>query len=122
MESETSDMGEEYSEGLATEQRMARAVRMQSKDVSKNTSHIPESPAENGVRSEARAWARDDVPQPASFDKIPRQKPSENCFRKICIPIPNAADLGFSASRIIKEITLPKDAKFAKIAAKHRNM
>lgn len=55
--------------------RMVRAVKVQIKMVSVNTSKIPNSPCCTGLSVSAQACAIEPVPSPASFEKMPLAMP-----------------------------------------------
>ena len=57
------------------DKRTTKAVKEQSRIVSINTSKMPRHPCPCGLPLALDAWAAGDVPQPASFDKTPRETP-----------------------------------------------
>ena len=99
----TRDMPE-VDERSGAETRMAMAVSGQSRTVSKNTSHIPRSPAVAGL-SEMRECAREDVPAPASLERRPREKPSRNAVEVINPTTPPTAAFGVNAERMTSHNT-----------------
>ena len=101
-----------------TDTRIAIAVRVQSKVVSKNTSHIPKIPAVVLLLCLIFEWARADVPIPASFESIPLAKPS---FTAIIKAPPDIAR-GENADFIINIHVGKKFDKLSKITAKQDNM
>ncbi len=101
----TSAIPEVYADGSGTDTRMARAVRGQSRTVSKNTSHIPRSPALAGSPSK-RECASEDVPAPASFESKPRENPSRKAVPVRNPMMPPLAESAEKALQKIEEIAL----------------
>ena len=101
----TSAIPEVYECGSGTATRMARAVRGQRRTVSKNTSHMPRSPALAGS-PEIRECASDEVPAPASLESKPREKPSRTAAPVRNPTAPPLADSEEKAEQKIELIAL----------------
>ena len=112
----TKDIGVENAEISKGETKIAIPVSIQSKRLSKTTSHIAKRPAEWGVRSFDLTWAIADVPTPASLESIPLEKPSLTAIKDIPPP---RADLKEKADDNIEYTAVPSRSKLSKITAKH---
>ena len=95
--------------------RTAKAVRGQSRTVSKNTSEMPKSPASHGVELIFVDCAIPEVPEPASLERSAREKPSFIFFVNRKNDTPPPAALKLKADFIILKARLGIFSLFKKI-------
>ena len=98
---------------LSSDNRIAKAVRGQRITVSANTSQIPKRPTVAGDVEVFLECAIPDVPAPASFERSPRENPSDKAFENRKADTPPVAARKLNAD--LKMLTIRRGIPLALI-------